>query len=112
MQHADARGRSSRDARPGLLAEPPGQKIVLDLQLADLAVEFADLDFGGLVVPLAAVLEHAGRAVEQRLLPGMDLAGMDAILAGQFANRAVALDRRQGNLRLESCAVFLPRLLH
>src|SRR3954463_8588434 len=71
-------------ARPGLLAEP--QKIIFDLQLADLAVEFADLDFVGLVVPLAAVLEHAGRAVEQRLLPGMDLAGMDAILAGQFAN--------------------------
>src|SRR3954466_12251225 len=99
-------------ARPGLLAEPPGQKIIFDLQLADLAVEFADLDFAGLVVPIAAALEHAGRAVEQRLLPGVDLAGMDAILAGQFANRAVALDRRQGNLRLESCAVFLSRLLH
>ena len=36
-----------------------GQKIVFDLQLADLAVEFADLDFVGLVVPIAAVLEHA-----------------------------------------------------
>src|SRR3954470_12046334 len=44
-------------ARPGLLAEP--QKIIFDLQLADLAVEFADLGFVGLVVPLAAVLEHA-----------------------------------------------------
>src|SRR3954454_12324731 len=44
-------------ARPGLLAEP--QKIIFDLQLADLAVEFADLDFVGLVVPVAAVLEHA-----------------------------------------------------
>src|SRR5215210_3127576 len=108
----DAHGRSSRDARPGLLAEPPGQKIIFDLQLTDLAVEFADLDFVGLVVPIAAVLEHAGRAVEQRLLPGMDLAGVDTILAGQFANRAIALECRQGYLRLESCAVFLPRLLH
>jgi transposase-like protein len=63
------------------------QKIILDLQLADLAVEFADLDFADLVVPIAAVLEHAGRALEQRLLPGVDLAGVDTILAGQFANR-------------------------
>src|SRR3954447_16343482 len=98
------------------LASPrvPGQlqKIIFDLQLADLPVEFADLDFLGLVVPIAAALEHAGCAVEQRLLPGVDLAGMDAILAGQFANRAVALECRQGNLRLESCAVFLSRLLH
>src|SRR4051794_20261694 len=44
-------------ARPGLFAEP--QKIIFDLQLADLAVEFADLDFADLVVTLAAVLEHA-----------------------------------------------------
>src|SRR3954466_12798160 len=88
-------------ARPGLLAEPPGQKIILDLQLADLAVEFADLDFAGLVLAIAAAFEHTGCAVEQRLLPGMDLAGVDAILAGQFANRAVALECRQGNLRLE-----------
>src|SRR4051812_31191137 len=99
-------------ARPGLLAEPPGQKIVFDLQLTDLAVEFADLDFAGLVLPVAAVLEHAGRAVEQRLLPGMDLARVDTIFAGQFANRAIALDRRQGHLRLERRAMLLPRLLH
>src|SRR3954471_20311003 len=52
------------------------------------------------------------RAVEQRLLPGMDLARVDTELAGQFANRAVALECRQGNLRLERRAVFLPRLLH
>src|SRR3954453_5888588 len=94
-------------ARPGLLAEP--QKIIFDLQLADLAVEFADLDFVGLVVPIAAVLEHASRAVEQRFLPGVDLAGVDTELAGQFANRAIALDRRQGNLRLKRRAMLLPR---
>jgi len=99
-----------RSARPPCRASWP--KIVLDLQLADLAVQFADLGFADLVVTVAAALKHAGRAVEQRLLPGMDLAGMDARLAGQFADRAVALDRRQGNLRLERRAVFLPRLLH
>ena len=37
---------------------------------------------------------------------------MDTILAGQLANPAVALDRRQGNFRLERCAVFLPDLRH
>src|SRR3954466_7189254 len=97
---------------PASLPKPPGQKIVLDLQLVDLAVEVANLGFAGLVLAIAAALEHAGRTVEQRLLPGMDLARVDTELAGQFANRAIALDRRQGNLRLESCAVFLPRLLH
>jgi hypothetical protein len=95
-------------ARPGLLAEP--QKIVLDLQLADLTVEFTDLDFADLVLAIAAALKYAGCAVEQRRLPGVDLAGTE--FAGQFADRAVTLDRRQGNLRLESCAVFLSRLLH
>ena len=64
------------------------------------AVTFADLSFADLVIPIAAVLEHARRAVEQRLLPGMDLARVDTELAGQFANRAIAFDRRQGHLRL------------
>src|SRR4051794_9225741 len=42
----------------------------------------------------------------------MDLAGVDTELAGQFANRAIALKRRQGYLRLKRRAVLLPRLLH
>jgi hypothetical protein len=81
-----------------LLAEPPGQKIVFNLQLADLTEKFADLDFAGLDLAIAAALEHASRAVEQRLLPGMDLTGVDTELAGQFANRAIALERRQGHI--------------
>src|SRR4051794_18024310 len=90
-------------ARPGLFAEP--QKIIFDLQLADLAVEFADLGFVGLVVPLAAVLEHA---------PSSSAFFQAWIWLGPYslASSPTALDRRQGNLRLESCAVFLSRLLH
>ena len=99
------------DARPGLLAEPPGQKIVLYLHLTDLAVEFADLGFADLVLTISAGLEHASGTIEQRLLPGMDLAGVNAELAGQFANSAVALDRGLGNLRLEGRVVLLPCLL-
>jgi len=80
--------------------------------LIDLAVEFADRGFVDLLLPVGTGFEHARGAVEQRLLPGMDLTGVDAELAGQFADRAVALDGGQRHLRLERRAVLLPSLLH
>jgi len=49
---------------------------------------------------------------ERGKITGMDLARVDTELAGQFANRAIALECRQGHLRLERCAVLLPGLLH
>src|SRR3954452_18222505 len=90
---------SSRDARPGLLAEP--QKIIFDLQLADLAVQFADLDFAGPVVPIAAVLEHA--PASSAFFQAWIWLGLNSL-----ASSPTALECRQGNLRLERRAVFLP----
>src|SRR5258708_25283974 len=42
----------------------------------------------------------------------MDQRGVDAVLAGQFVNRLVPLDRGQGHLRLERRRVSLPRACH
>ena len=80
--------------------------------MADLPVEFADLRLSGLVFAIWAGLEHARGTVEQRLLPGVDLAGVDAEFAGQFADCTVALDGGQGYFRLEGSAVLLTGLLH
>ena len=51
---------------------------------------------------------HGGKV--HFFFPGMDLAGIEAVLTGQLANRAVALDGRQGDFRLER-ALFSARLL-
>src|SRR5947209_17496141 len=48
------------------------------------------------------------RAVQQRLLPGVDLAGMHTKSARQLGNRAILPDRRQRYLRLELRTVLLP----
>src|SRR5437899_13064564 len=56
-------------------------------------------------------LIHATRsrgAVQQLLLPIMDLIGVNPELTGQLGNRPVALDRRQRHLRLERRVVLLP----
>src|SRR5947209_1291936 len=48
------------------------------------------------------------RAVQQRLLPGVDLAGMHTKPARQLGNRAILPDRCQRHLRLELRTVLLP----
>src|SRR6185295_18109926 len=76
------------------------QPLDLHLQAADLLEEL--LLVGGLLVtPRAAVLEQPGRLREQLLLPGRDLAGMHARIAGQLGRRLVPSDRRQSHLGLE-----------
>jgi alkanesulfonate monooxygenase SsuD/methylene tetrahydromethanopterin reductase-like flavin-dependent oxidoreductase (luciferase family) len=59
-----------------------------------------------------AALEDARRAVQQPLLPGVDLVRMNSIRARQLGNRPVALDRRQRHLGLERRPVLLACLLH
>src|SRR6266478_7843022 len=60
----------------------------------------------------AAALKNARRAVEQLLLPVVDLVRMNRELTRQLGDRPVALDRCQRHLRLERCVVLLPCPLH
>jgi hypothetical protein len=62
--------------------------------------------------PDAAALENARRAVQQLLLPGVNLVRMNPVRARQLGDRPVALDRCQRHLRFERRAVLLACLLH
>ena len=55
-----------------------------------MAVEFADLDFVGLVLPVAAALEHAGRAVEQESMSKYGRPGWFATFAADRLAAAAA----------------------
>src|SRR3954454_8674678 len=84
----------------------------LHLEPADLLVQ---LGLQRLVVGgsgLAPVAEEVLGAGEELLLPGVDQGGVAAMLAGQFVDRLVPLQRRQGQLRLERRRVRLPLTCH
>ena len=55
-----------------------------------------------------AAFENARRAVQQLLLPVVDLVRMNPELTRQLGDRPVPLDRRQRHLRLERRVVLLP----
>src|SRR5689334_5172410 len=104
--------RPSRAAPPGSVAELSCQKIIFDLQLADLPVQKIDLGViaGSLRRPDA--LEDAHRTVQQLLLPVVDLVRMHPKLHRQLGDGPVAPDCRQRHLRLERRALLLPCPLH
>src|ERR1700757_1882068 len=106
------RVRPARDVSPGSFAELSRQKIVFDLQLADLPIQNIDLRLGGGALRHAAALENARGAVQQLLLPAIDLVRMNPERARQLGDRSIAPDRRQRHLRLECRVVLLPCLLH
>src|ERR1700730_6561064 len=94
----------------GSFAELSRQKIVFDLQLADLPVQNIDLRLVG--GALHHALENAGGAIQQLLLPAIDLVRMNPEMTRQLGDRPVAFHRRQRYLRLEPRVVLLPCLLH
>src|SRR3984893_2627064 len=96
----------------GSFAELSRQKIVFDFQLADLPVQNIDLRLVGGALRHAAALENAGGAVQQLLLPAIDLVRMNPEMTRQLGDRPVAFHRRQRYLRLEPRVVLLPCLLH
>src|ERR1700737_4959373 len=96
----------------GSFAELSRQKIVFDLQLADLPVQNIDLRLVGGALRHAAALENAGGAIQQLLLPAIDLVRMNPEMTRQLGHRPVAFHRRQRYLRLERRVVPLPCLLH
>src|SRR5882762_10510496 len=106
------RARPARGVPLGSFAELSRQKIVFDLQLADLPVQNIDLRLVGGALRHAAALENAGGAIQQLLLPAIDLVRMNPEMTRQLGHRPVAFHRRQRYLRLERRVVPLPCLLH
>src|SRR5437660_6204209 len=104
--------RPSRLVPPGLVAELSCQKIIFDLQLADLPVQKIDLGVIAGSLRRRTTLEDACRTVQQLLLPVVDLVRVDPEMHRQLGDGPVALDCRQRHLRLESRAVLLPCPLH
>src|SRR6202040_2594487 len=102
------RARPARGVPLGSFAELSRQKIVFDLQLADLPVQ----NIVGGALRHAAALENAGGAIQQLLLPAIDLVRMNPEMTRQLGDRLVAFHRRQRHLRLERRVVLLPCLLH
>src|SRR5689334_6086396 len=104
--------RPSHAGLPGSVAELSCQKIVLDLQLANLSIQKIDVSFIDGSLRQSSTLEDPRRTVQQLLLPVVDLVGMDPELSRQLGDGPVALDRRQRHLGLEPRAVLLPCPLH
>src|SRR5437588_5921011 len=101
-----------RAVLPGSVAELSCQKIVFDLQLADLPVQKVDLGLIAGSLRRTTTLEDACRTVQQLLLPVVDLVRVDPELPSQLGDGPVAPDGRQRHLRLEHRAVLLPCPLH
>ena len=70
------------------------------------------LTFGAKPCLSLACLEQLGCTLYQRLLPPMDLAGMDFKAAGQLGDSVVTFEGSQGHLGFESLAVLLAHLFH
>jgi hypothetical protein len=77
------------------------QKIDFQRELPDLGLHLLGAGTLFWSALLSRRHEHADRAIEQLGLPLRDLVGVHVELLGQLRQRPVALQRRQGNLRLE-----------
>ena len=91
----------------GSFAELSCQKIVFHLQLADLPVQNVDRRRAGR--PLrrrGAALENTRRAVQQLLLPVVDLVRMNPEIARQLGDRSLAPGLRRGKLWIAASATF------
>lgn len=91
-------------------AAPPGprslqiQKIILQRQLANLRVQRSDIDLR-LFRRFGLVVEDIRHAVEDLILPLLDLVRINIELRRMFAHRLVTLQSRQRDFVLESRAV-------
>ena len=75
---------------PGSVAELSCQKIVFDLQLADLPVQKIDLGLIDRSLRRSATLENARGTLQQLLLPAVNLVRVDPKLARQLGDGPVA----------------------
>src|SRR5262249_28493956 len=84
-----------------------------DLQLTNLPIEKINLRLAGRsLCRRAAAVKHARRAVQQLLLPIVDLVRMNPERARQLGDGPIASDRRQRYLRLEPRIVLVACPLH
>ncbi|HEY2538351.1 MAG TPA: hypothetical protein VGI28_02450, partial [Stellaceae bacterium] len=84
------------------------EKIVFDLQLADLPVQNVDLRLTGRSLRgRAAALEDARRAVQKLLLPGVDLVRVNPIGARQLGNVRSPLNAASATFALNAAPCFL-----
>src|SRR6202030_2069821 len=75
-------------------------KIIFDLELTNLPIQQINLRLAGRTLHrCATALENTRRAVQQLLLPVVDLVRMNPKCARQLGHRPVTLDRRQRHLR-------------
>ena len=105
-----SRARSSRTVPLGSFAELSCQKIVFDLQLANLPIQDIDLCLAGPTLGRATAVKNTGRAVQQLLFPIVDLVRMNPELARQLGDRPVAPCLRRGKLLTAANATFAPGL--
>src|SRR5438309_6487672 len=83
--------RPSRVVPLGLVAELSCQKIIFDLQLADLPVQKIDLGLITGSLRRRTTLEDVRRTVQQLLLPVVDLVPVDREMHRQLGDGPVAL---------------------
>src|SRR6516162_3829815 len=76
------------------------------MQLLDLPLA---IGFG---VPADAGIEGARRVLQQLLLPGIDLVGMDLVALGKVGHRRLFPNRFQRDLRLQGAVNLASRLHH
>src|SRR5208337_5692064 len=94
-------------------AEPPGEKIVLDRQLANLGVKLLDLARRRRLRLRANLrIKRPRRMVQQLLLPGVNLVGMNLMALRQVGYRRLFAQRLQRNLRLQRRVNLPSRLRH
>src|SRR6185437_1779925 len=94
-------------------AEPLGEKIVLDRQLANLGVQLLDRACRRrLRVHPDLGIEHPRRMVQQLLLPRIDLVRMNLVTLRQVVHCRLLAQRLDRNLRLQPRVNLPSRLRH
>src|SRR5260370_13906509 len=73
----NSRVRPSHAVPPASVAEPSFQKIIFDLQLANLPIQKIDLSLIDASLRPSATLEDARRTLQQMLLPVVNLVEID-----------------------------------
>ena len=102
-------GRLGQESAPGSAIEGFRQKIPFHNKLADLGVKLGDLAIPALLALAPLVVEHPGQLLDRLTLPRRNLRRVQLVLARQFRNRLVALDRFQRYLGFELSRKSSPR---
>ncbi len=111
LQACSPPDRSALGARAGESPERVGQKIAFHGELPDLGVQLLDALLR-ILGQRMAVGEQLRGVLENLLLPGGDLRGMDVMLLRQFGECFIAADSLQNDLGLEGRGMVSTGSLH